>query len=213
MARVLCVYRKVKLLQEAAARSRRRRATKIAINLIRRIRPGDPGPSQPHPPICRRETGFIRPSHATLRRQTQAHTVRLLAASTCDRQGSRAGQGSPTPAASSVEFLKLSTRIIRRTTQAIHSLRQISHAHISRRRNSRLARTTRGPLNMFNFTHQDRLVANLVEGITSAKLDRAVLRIRVSSKQELRERIMAAWTSSIAMVRSKTWTYKLDNAA
>ncbi len=54
---------------------------------------------------------------------------------------------------------------------------------------------------------------NLVEGFFS-KLTRSVLRhIRVSSKQELRDRIMAAMDFFNRDPVVHTWTYKLDKAA
>jgi len=54
---------------------------------------------------------------------------------------------------------------------------------------------------------------NLIEGFFS-KLARSVLRhIRVSSKQELKDRLMAAMELFNRAPVVHTWTYKLDKAA
>ena len=65
----------------------------------------------------------------------------------------------------------------------------------------------------FTFTPKHGSWLNLVEGFFS-KLARSVLRhIRVSSKQELRDRIMAAIDLFNRDPVVHTWTYKLDKAA
>jgi hypothetical protein len=54
---------------------------------------------------------------------------------------------------------------------------------------------------------------NLIEGFFS-KLARSVLRhIRVASKQELKDRIMAAMDDTNRHPVVHTWSYKLDKAA
>ncbi len=63
------------------------------------------------------------------------------------------------------------------------------------------------------FTPKHGSWLNLIEGFFS-KLARSVLRhIRVSSKQELKERLMAAIDYFNADPVVHTWTYKLDKAA
>ena len=63
------------------------------------------------------------------------------------------------------------------------------------------------------FTPKHGSWLNLIEGFFS-KLARSVLRhIRVSSKQELRDRIMAAIDFFNRDPVVHTWTYKLDKAA
>ena len=60
---------------------------------------------------------------------------------------------------------------------------------------------------------QARLWLNLVEGFFS-KLARSVLRhIRVASKEELKDRIMAAMDYFNRDPVVHTWSYKLDQAA
>ena len=65
----------------------------------------------------------------------------------------------------------------------------------------------------FTFTPKHGSWLNLVEGFFS-KLARSILRhIRVASKQELKDRLMAAvdYFNDDPVVH--TWTYKLDKAA
>ena len=65
----------------------------------------------------------------------------------------------------------------------------------------------------FTFTPKHGSWLNLIEGFFS-KLARSVLRhIRVSSKQELKDRLMAAMDFFNRAPVVHTWTYKLDKAA
>ena len=85
-------------------------------------------------------------------------------------------------------------------------------AHISKETGAWLATQ---PAHRFEFTftptHGSWL--NLIEGFFS-KLARSVLRhIRVASKQELKDRIMAAMDFFNQQPVVHTWTYKLDAAA
>jgi transposase len=84
-------------------------------------------------------------------------------------------------------------------------------AHISRETRAWIAQQ---PAHRFEFTftptHGSWL--NLIEGFFS-KLARSVLRhIRVASKQELKDRIMAAMDFFNQKPVVHTWTYKLDRA-
>ena len=65
----------------------------------------------------------------------------------------------------------------------------------------------------FTFTPKHGSWLNLIEGFFS-KLARSVLRhIRVASKQELKDRLMAAMDYFNQDPVVHTWTYKLDQAA
>ena len=65
----------------------------------------------------------------------------------------------------------------------------------------------------FTFTPKHGSWLNLIEGFFS-KLARSVLRhIRVASKQELKDRLMAAMDYFNQHPVIHTWTYKLDKAA
>ena len=85
-------------------------------------------------------------------------------------------------------------------------------AHVSRETTSWLAAQ---PIGRFTFTftptHGSRL--NLIEGFFS-KLARSVLRhIRVSSKHELKERLMTFIGDINREPVVHTWSYKIDNPA
>ena len=85
-------------------------------------------------------------------------------------------------------------------------------AHVSRETRACLAEQSAGRFE-FTFTPKHGSWLNLVEGFFS-KLARLILRhIRVASKQELKDRLMAAvdYFNDDPVVH--TWTYKLDKAA
>jgi transposase len=85
-------------------------------------------------------------------------------------------------------------------------------AHISKETKAWLANQPAGRFE-FTFTPTHGSWLNLVEGFFS-KLARSVLRhIRVASKQELKDRIMAAIDYFNQEPVVHTWTYKLDQAA
>jgi hypothetical protein len=83
-------------------------------------------------------------------------------------------------------------------------------AHISKETKAWLADQRAG---RFEFTCKHGSWLNLVEGFFS-KLARSVLRhIRVASKQELKDRIIAAMDEINQHPVVHTWSYKLDQAA
>jgi DDE superfamily endonuclease len=85
-------------------------------------------------------------------------------------------------------------------------------AHISKETKAWLADRPAGCFE-FTFTPEHGPWLNLVEGFFS-KLARSVLRhIRVTSKQELKDRIMAAVDHFNQDPVVHTWSYKLDQAA
>src|SRR5271156_2220647 len=85
-------------------------------------------------------------------------------------------------------------------------------AHISKETKAWLAEQPAGRFE-FTFTPKHGSWLNLVEGFFS-KLARSVLRhIRVASKQELKERIIAAMDEFNRHPVVHTWSYKLDKAA
>ena len=84
--------------------------------------------------------------------------------------------------------------------------------HISKETKAWLADQPAGRFE-FTFTPKHGSWLNLVEGFFS-KLARSVLRhIRVTSKQELKDRIMAAMDHFNQDPVVHTWSYKLDQAA
>ena len=187
MAEVLCVYREVKLIKEAAAAAKQKPSDTVAI-VSYDEKPGIQALATTAPDLPP-EPGV----HATFARdyEYKRHgTVSLLAgidlltgkvhALVKDRHRSR----------EFIEFLKLIDAAYP-THTAIKLILDNHSAHISKETRAWLAEQ---PAHRFEFTftptHGSWL--NLVEGFFS-KLARSVLRhIRVASKQELKDRLMAA---------------------
>ena len=207
MAEVLCVYHQVEVLKKAAAKSKRRRKPvtvvccdeKPGIQAIETTAPDLP----PEPGI-----------HATFARdhEYKRHgTLSLLAgidlltgkvhALVRDRHRSR----------EFIELLKLlDTRYPADTT--IKLILDNHSAHISRETTAWLAAQPAGRFD-FTFTPKHGSWLNLIEGFFS-KFARSVLRhIRVSSKHELKSRIMAGIADVNRHPVIHTWSYKLAEAA
>jgi transposase len=208
MAEVLCVYRKVKILKKVAAATKNKPKEKVAV-ISYDEKPGiqaiaTTGPDLPPKPG--RHACFAR-DHEYKRHGT----VSLLAgidlmtgqvhALVRDRHRSR----------EFVEFLKLIDAAYPPAT-AIKLILDNHSAHISRETRAWLAER---PARRFEFTFTPKHGSwlNLVEGFFS-KLARSVLRhIRVASKQELKDRLIAAIDYFNQNPVVHTWTYKLDKAA
>src|ERR1700681_3748779 len=207
MAEVLCVYREVQLLKRAAAKSRK--AIKRVAIVSYDEKPGiqaiaTTAPDLPPKPGV----------HATFARdyEYKRHgTLSLLAgidlltgkvhAIVRDRHRSR----------EFIEFLKRLDAAYPAGT-AIKLILDNHSAHISRETRAWLDARPPGRF-AFIFTPKHGSWLNLVEGFFS-KLARSVLRhIRVSTKQELKERLIAAIDHINRNPVVHTWTYKLDRAA
>src|SRR3989441_434840 len=207
MAEVLCVYREVDVLKKAPARSKKRGKPVAIVSCDEK--PGIQAIATTAPDLPP-EPGI----HATFARdhEYKRHgTVSLLAgidlltgkvhALVKDRHRSR----------EFIEFLKLVDTAYPADT-AIHLILDNHSAHISRETRAWLAEQPAGRFE-FTFTPKHGSWLNLVEGFFS-KLARSGLRhIRVSSKQELKERLMAAVDYFNRDPVVHTWTYKLDKAA
>ena len=208
MAEVLCVYRKVKLLKKAASSANKKPRDAVAI-ISYDEKPGIQAIATTSPDLPP-EPGV----HATFARdhEYKRHgTVSLLAgidlltgqvhALVRDRHRSR----------EFVEFLKLLDATYPVDT-AIHLILDNHSAHISKETKAWLAEQADGRF-QFTFVPKHGSWLNLIEGFFS-KFARSVLRhIRVSSKQELKDRIMAAMEFFNRDPVVHTWTYKLDRAA
>src|SRR5512136_1302155 len=210
MAEVLCVYREVQVLKKAAAKAEKSKKSKKPIAIVSfDEKPGIQAIATTAPDLPP-EPGV----HATFARdhEYKRHgTVSLLAgidlltgkvhALVKDRHRSR----------EFIEFLKLLDAAYPAHT-AIHLILDNHSAHVSRETRAWLAEQPAGRFE-FTFTPKHGSWLNLVEGFFS-KLARSILRhIRVASKQELKDRIMAAvdYFNNDPVVH--TWTYKLDKAA
>ena len=208
MAEVLCVYREVKLIKETAAAAKQEPSDALAI-VSYDEKPGIQAIATTAPDLPP-EPG----RHATFARdyEYKRHgTVSLLAgidlitgqvhALVKDRHRSR----------EFLEFLKLLDAAYPSHT-AIKLILDNHSAHISKETKAWLAEQPAGRFE-FTFTPKHGSWLNLIEGFFS-KLARSVLRhIRVASKQELKNRIMAAMDEFNRHPVVHTWSYKLDQAA
>ena len=208
MAEVLCVYRKVKLLKKAAAAAKTRPSDAVAIISFDE-KPGIQAIATTSPDLPP-EPG-VHPAFARDHEYKRHGTVTLMAgidllsgkvhALVKDRHRSR----------EFIEFLKVLDTAYPAHT-AIHLILDNHSAHISKETRAWLTETPVGRFK-FTFTPKHGSWLNLVEGFFS-KLARSVLRhIRVSSKQELKDRLMAALDHFNDDPVVHTWTYKLDKAA
>jgi transposase len=207
MAQVLCVYREVALLKQAAAAGKEPGKPvaivsydeKPGIQAIANTAPDLPPKPGVHPSFAR---DFEYKRHGTLSLLAgidlltgQVHAV------VKDRHRSR----------EFVEFLKLLDAAYP-TDTAIKLILDNHSAHISKETKAWLADRPDGRFE-FTFTPKHGSWLNLIEGFFS-KLGRSVLRhIRVASKQELRERIIAAIDDINRHPVVHTWSYMLNKAA
>ena len=110
-----------------------------------------------------------------------------------------------------IEFLKLLDAAYPAST-AIKLILDNHSAHISRETRAWLDTRPPGRFD-FTFTPKHGSWLNLIEGFFS-KFARSVLRhIRVTSKQELKDRIMAAIDDVNRHPVVHTWSYRLEDAA
>jgi transposase len=207
MAEVLCVYREVQVLKKAAAKSKKSR-TPVAI-ISYDEKPGIQAIATTAPDLPP-----VPGTYATFSRdyEYKRHgTLSLLAgidlltgkvhALVRDRHRSR----------EFIEFLKLLDAAYPAHT-AIKLILDNHSAHISRETKTWLADRPAGRFE-FTFTPKHGSWLNLVEGFFS-KFARSVLRhIRVASKQELKDRIMAGIDDVNRYPVVHTWSYKLAEAA
>jgi transposase len=206
MAGVLYVYRQVKILKKAAAASKKKPKVAIisydekpGIQAIESIAPDLP----PEPGV-----------HATFAREQEYKrhgTVSLLAGIDLVTGRVHALVKDRHRSCEFIEFLKLLDAAYPAQT-AIKLILDNHSAHISKETKAWVAEQ---PAHRFEFTftptHGSWL--NLIEGFFS-KLARSVLRhIRVASKQELKDRIMAAMDYFNQQPVVHTWAFKLDKAA
>ena len=207
MAEVLCVYREVAVLKKASAKSKKPRNAVAIVSCDEK--PGIQAIATTAPDLPP-EPG----AHATFARdhEYKRHgTLSLLAgidlltgkvhALVKDRHRSR----------EFIEFLKLlDTAYPART--AIKLILDNHSAHISKETTAWLATRPAGRFE-FIFTPKHGSWLNLIEGFFS-KFARSVLRhIRVASKYELKQRIMAGIDDVNRHPVIHTWSYKLADAA
>jgi len=202
MAEVLCVYRQVKLLKKkppsdaVAIVSYDEKPGVQAIGTTAPDLPPEPGVHQ----SFARDHEYKRHGTVSLLAGIDLLTGKVHALAR-DRHRSR----------EFVEFLKLLDATYP-THTAIKLILDNHSAHISKETRDWLTEQRTGRFE-FVFTPKHGSWLNLVEGFFS-KLARSVLRhIRVASKQELKDRLMAAIDHFNQHPVVHTWTYKLDRAA
>ncbi len=207
MAEVLCVYREVQVLKKAAAKSKNSRTPVAIISYDEKPGIQAIATTAPDlPPVPGTYATFARDyeykRHGTL---SLLAGIDLLSgkvhALVRDRHRSR----------EFIEFLKLLDAAYPART-AIKLILDNHSAHISKETKTWLADRPAGRFE-FTFTPKHGSWLNLVEGFFS-KFARSVLRhIRVVSKQELKERIMAGIDDVNRYPVIHTWSYKLAEAA
>jgi transposase len=202
MAEVLCVYRKVEVLKKAAAKPKK--ASKPVAIVSYDEKPGiqvlaTTAPAG-HYPTFARDHEYKRHGTLSLLAGIDLLTGKVHAM-VRDRHRSR----------EFIEFLKLLDAAYPAKT-AIRLILDNHSAHISKETKAWLATRPAGRF-AFTFTPKHGSWLNLIEGFFS-KFARSVLRhIRVSSKQELKERIIAGINYVNRYPVIHTWSYKLTHAA
>jgi transposase len=208
MAEVLCVYREVKLLKQAAAEAEAAPNSQVAIvsydekpgiQAIENTAPDLPPVPGEHPTFAR-DHEYKRHGTVSLLAGIDLLTGQVHAL-VKDRHRSR----------EFVEFLRLLDAAYPANT-AIHLILDNHSAHISKETRAWLAAQPDGRFQL-TFTPKHGSWLNLVEGFFS-KLARSALRhIRVASKQELKDRIMAAINLINRDPVVHTWSYMLEKSA
>jgi len=210
MAEVLCVYREVQVLKKAAAKAKTAKKPGKPVTIVSYDeKPGIQAVATTAPDLPP-----VPGTYATFARdyEYKRHgTLSLLAgidlltgkvhALVKERHRSR----------EFIEFLKLLDAAYPAGT-AIKLILDNHSAHISRETQAWLAAQPVGRFE-FTFTPKHGSWLNLIEGFFS-KFARSVLRhIRVASKQELKQRIMAGIEDVNRYPVIHTWSYKLAEAA
>src|SRR5262252_2289363 len=208
MAEVLCVYREVKLIKETAAAAKQEPSDAVAI-ISYDEKPGIQAIANTAPDLPP-ESGV----HATFARDHEYKrqgTVSLLAGIDLLTGQVHALVRDRHRSCEFIEFLKLLDAAYPAHT-AIKLILDNHSAHISKETKAWLADQPAGRFE-FTFTPKHGSWLNLIEGFFS-KLTPSVLRhIRVESKEELKDRLMAAMDYFNQEPVVPTWSYGLDRAS
>jgi transposase len=207
MAQVLCVYREVAILKEAAAASKERGKPVAIVSYDEK--PGIQAIANTSPDLPPRPGRYA--SFARDHEYKRHGTVSLLAGIDLLNGRIHALAKNRHRSREFIEFLKLLDAAYPADT-AIKLILDNHSAHVSKETKAWLAAQPDGRF-AFTFTPKHGSWLNLIEGFFS-KLTRSVLRhIRVASKQELKDRIMAAMDHFNRMPVIHTWSHKLSEAA
>jgi transposase len=207
MAEVLCVYREVKLIKETAAAAKQEPSDAVAI-VSYDEKPGIQAIANTAPDLPPRPG-----MHATFARDHEYKrqgTVSLLAGIDLLTGQVHALVRDRHRSCEFIEFLAILDAAYPAHT-AIKLILDNHSAHISKETNAWLAKQPVGRF-QFTFTPTHGSWLNLIEGFFS-KFARSVLRhIRVESKEELRDRIMAGIDHFNQKPVVHIWSYRLDRA-
>ena len=207
MAEVLCVYREVQVLKKAAAKAEKSKKPVAIVSYDEKPGIQAIATTTPDlPPVPGRHASFAR-DHEYKRHGTLSLLagIDLLTGKvhTLVRERHRSREF--------IEFLKLLDAAYPAST-AIKLILDNHSAHISRETRAWLDTRPPGRFD-FTFTPKHGSWLNLIEGFFS-KFARSVLRhIRVTSKHELKQRIIAGIDDVNRHPVIHTWSYKLAEAA
>ena len=207
MAEVLCVYREVQVLKKAAAKAEKSKKPVAIVSYDEKPGIQAIATTAPDlPPVPGRHASFAR-DHEYKRHGTLSLLAGIdlltgkVHALVRERHRSR----------EFIEFLKLLDAAYPAST-AIKLILDYHSAHISRETRAWLDTRPPGRFD-FTFTPKHGSWLNLIEGFFST-FARSVLRhIRVTSKHELKQRIMAGIDDVNRHPVIHTWSYKLAEAA
>jgi len=207
MAEVLCVYREVELLKQSAVAQEGETPAVAIVSYDEKPGLQAIGTTAPDLPLAPSRHQCVARDHEYVRHGTLSLLAGIdlltgvVHASVEDRHRSR-------------EFVAFLRKLDAAypTSTAIKIILDNHAAHVSRETKAWLATQPEGRFT-FIFTPKHGSWLNLVEGFFS-KMARSVLRhIRVVSKQELKDRILAAIDDLNRDPVVHTWTYKLNEAA
>src|ERR1017187_8339747 len=234
MAEVLCVYREVQVLKKAAAKAKKKakKQGKPVTIVSYDEKPGIQAiatTAPDLPPVPGTYATFARDYEYKPGSSARSSSIEAYATFARDYEYKRHGTLSLLAgidlltgkvhalvkerhrSREFIEFLKLLDAAYPAST-AIKLILDNHSAHISRETQAWLAAQPAGRFE-FTFTPKHGSWLNLIEGFFS-KFARSVLRhIRVASKQELKERIMAGIEDVNRYPVIHTWSYKLAQAA
>jgi transposase len=207
MAEVLCVYREVELLKQTAAAGKGEAPAVAIVSYDEKPGVQAIGTTAPDLPPAPSRYQCVARDHEYVRHGTLSLLAGIdlltgvVHASVEERHRSR-------------EFVAFLQKLDAAypTSTAIKIILDNHSAHVSKETKAWLAAQPEGRFT-FVFTPKHGSWLNLVEGFFS-KLTRSALRhIRVASKQELKDRILAAIDDLNRDPVVHTWTYKLNEAA
>ena len=207
MAEVLCVYREVELLKQTAAAGKGEAPAAAIVSYDEKPGVQAVGTTAPDLPPAPSRYQCVARDHEYVRHGTLSLLAGIdlltgvVHASVEERHRSR-------------EFVAFLQKLDAAypTSAAIKIILDNHSAHVSKETKAWLAAQPEGRFT-FVFTPKHGSWLNLVEGFFS-KLTRSALRhIRVESKQELKDRILAAIDDLNRDPVVHTWTYKLNEAA